>query len=630
MAYARLITWQTTMKSNKGYSKAVKDTVFKNQNVGHAAIELVLPVNEETTKLMHEICESNNIPYYLIHHEVPKGDVSYSSSQIKVLPKKGEKVHSEVSYHVYFSFWPGEKDEETNEQLTKFTLNKPTDDFRDERTGRDFYGKNRNRDLIQSSEIEVQILEGKKAKSKEREYRLSPNVYHHDQSKQQKEILQLQYRARDIIIALVNEGDDPKKVKKIKKNAQETLNELDEFFPEFGIKEKFNKLIDNDIGEAKNFLALVASELNAGYKSNEYYEQLFNITVGDHGDHDIILPVTLDKGAESLTALDARKMLERMARIVQKDSTEYKLHGYNCSSAAGEVIFAGIQDEQLRKKFNDTKRTKMLPMTPQIARVRTLAIAQELQYDLKDNQKAEKLSPVTQSVAIIETLVARKIEKKSTEITKEKIVGKQRINDELTVNDIQKLIKEIKKIRTRGDIPIPSHNLNIEVMKIEQALKKAKQQGKTLPPNESQLLNACINYGSEVSNVLNAATEQRNIAMRKRKNKKKSKADEKGKAVHAKAKKSQDKGKEKIGKTKQKKLKPIVISIGHSSDMPVINPPKEVTTPEQASEKRSYIEKRSHDFLQLRDKFENLAKEEKNIHRSEKDDERNPRKPRQR
>jgi len=492
MSYLQLITWQTTAKRNKGYNKAVRDTALKHENVGHAAVKLVLPVTEETQKYVSEICGEAGIPYYVVPHEVPKADVNYSGSDMPVATKGKSSAHTQAEFHIYFSFWPGDE-EATNEQAKKYTLHTPFEDYSSERYGRNFYGPNRRKDLVSSEQIEIEEIKNKKGKVK-RTFLLSPKITHDDAGLKNNRDLINNFRnelqnLRGKLISAMYSQQDGQKVSISDKDFDFCI-ELDKMFPELNILNKVNLeklkdtngfILDKDDFEREatkileemtaigNLLQMTASSLD--YKDQVYYR-----TEGDHGDNTVMLPVSHSSQGSSNDndyTLDAKMMLLRMKEIVQ--SKKYGFYRYNCSNAAEDVILSGMQNNDIRNQFLKELGHGALPTTPQIARGKTLTVADEIHKKWKgreaEKDKMAKKESISESITIVQNTLNANLKKNEVIIKKEDIPS-QSESKRVTAESLNHLVKMMRNIRREGKYPTLDNALSLE---IKQQVEDAKK-----------------------------------------------------------------------------------------------------------------------------------------------------------
>lgn len=498
MAHAKLTTWQTTNEDNKGYKKAVINSTIKHENVGHAAVTLVLPVTDETTKLVSEICVANHIPYYIVNHTVSSAELEYSSEDTKISAKKGENVSSRTEYHIYFSFWPAPESENKSKSDPKYSLNTPDEDYRSEREGRNFWGKNRRRDLFETKRIKVQEVMDDDKKKVKRRYLLSPEI------SIKRDTNTFNEKATEIGALKINLGSFHTDLMRVINQAQAQnnvsesmpflempdftlLDQLDSFFPDLDIRNKLDlsvlhALYDNqgNINNPAVFMeeAVKVAEhttniiklLNIASKSVPYHERIYhNSQEGDLGDDEIIIPVSFTPKGQIATpadkeALDARKMLERMGEIV-KEGKKWQMHRYNCSSAAEDVIVSGIQQPEQLRAFKSVK-TRGLPQTPQIARRRTQKLATEIQRKWKGVQSIQQVESdsLSESMQMIAKTLEKDIKKKTHEISKSDITGKKERDAHLTADNLLFITDEIKRILSEeGKFPVLSAPLSREI-----------------------------------------------------------------------------------------------------------------------------------------------------------------------
>jgi hypothetical protein len=497
MPYLKLTTWQTTTKDNKGYKKAVIDSTFKHENVGHAAVTLVLPVNDETTKLVDEICEANNIPYYVVNHAVSTADLQYSNEDVKISDRK-ENVSSQTEYHIYFSFWPAAESDVEDKNAPKYSLNTPDEDYKSERDGRTFWKEGRRRDLIESSRIKVQEVMDDKNERVKRVFLLSPQI------SIKRDTNTFNEKALEIGALKIGLADFHSNLMRIISQAQNQNNvadsmpflempdftfidQLDSFFPDLGIRNKLDLSVLHSLYDDKGRITNQATFMEEAIKVAEnvtqimklitqasrsvpYHERIYNDSQeGDLGDDEIIIPVSFISQGQLATpadqeALDARKMLERMAEIV-KAGKKWEMHRYNCSSAAEDVIVSGIQKPEQLREFKSVK-TRGLPQTPQIARRRTLALASEIQSKWQGAKKNQpkKSDSFSASIQMIVKTLEKDIRKNTQEINKSDIVSEKGIDTTLTADNLIALTDEIKRIRNEeGKIPVISVQLTKEI-----------------------------------------------------------------------------------------------------------------------------------------------------------------------
>ncbi len=501
MAYIKLTTWQTTTKENKGYQKAVIDTTFKHENVGHAAVTLVLPVNDETTKLVQEHCDPNNIPYFVVNHSVSTADLEYSSDNIRVTTNH-DSISSQTEYHIYFSFWPAPESEIKDKNTPKYSLNTPDEDYNSERLGRTFWKEGRRRDLIESSQIKVQEVMDDKGERVVRKFLLSPQI------SIKRDTNTFNEKAQKIGALKMGLSEFHSNFMRVISHAQSQNNiadmmpflempdftlidQLDAFFPDLDIRNKLDLSVLHDLyddqGNIINQAAFIKESiqiaenvsgilklLNSASKSVPYHEKLFHDTQeGDMGDDEIIIPVSFTSQGQlpspaDKEALDARKMVERMGEIV-KERKKWQMHRYNCSSAAEDVIVSGIQKEEQLRQFKRVK-TRGLPETPQIARRRTLALAGEIQTKWQGaiQKQSKKSDSFSASIQGIVKVLEKDLKANTVEINKSDITSEKESDANFTADNLIALIGEIKRIRAeQGKIPVLSAQLSKEIYELK-------------------------------------------------------------------------------------------------------------------------------------------------------------------
>lgn len=425
--YFTVHTWQTKPhKEDKGIVQAVVNRKIKDENVGHAAMTLVLPVNEETIALVEKYCgkmgeKKATIPYYIVHHEVKKADLGASVSTIKA---NDTSAYSNSEFHIYFSFWPSTND--------KHFLSSPISDGIDERKGRNFFDKKRNKDLVSSSDISFQEIKNKRGKVVKR-YALSPTIeLKRDQSlyEQKKDNLDDIKNDLEEIISIIYplasiqldkeekgdvDGDYEEKVKaiakgidsgKIEQLAKDLEKKLKHYFPDLDVGSDFSKIkkIDLDNVDSMEIIDIISKYhelIESLNNSLPYYAELFIRTKGDYGDNTQTVSIPEKEGL-----IDVEAMLQAMV-VIAEEEVPYSLLAYNCSSAVAEVVRAGIQNDQLEAAFSSVKH-KLLPNTPQILMRNTRSLSSAVtneEFLARDKIPQKKIpqesSPVTRSMAIV-------------------------------------------------------------------------------------------------------------------------------------------------------------------------------------------------------------------------------------
>ena len=86
----KVCTWGTEYNAGNGMLHLL-DTAFFGGNVGHAAIQLTFPANEEGERLVKEYCEGTDIPF--------------TKKKIVTKDKMGKVVFEEEVYEVFWSWW---------------------------------------------------------------------------------------------------------------------------------------------------------------------------------------------------------------------------------------------------------------------------------------------------------------------------------------------------------------------------------------------------------------------------------------------------------------------------------------------------------------------------------------------
>lgn len=376
--------------------------------------------------------------------------------------------------------------------------------------------------LLESQYIKKQEVQKKGEVT--RVYLLSPNVTHLarksvlvEKEKQLDDIKEGIYsiveNLAEIDKALQSMDDiDKKQIDffKDEDNLSEIIEKFHAFFPDLNIPEKLNsdKLkaelaktpqsapdILYEVSILIDELYLLDNLIKRAEASLPYYAQIYYDTMGDHGDHSITIPVALtpEKPDQARWTLDAKKMMSTLHNIIASD-IKYDLNGYNCSTAVGEIISAGIPDEKQKRDFQVLLSSKYLPATPQGALRATEHLASELQSKRietlpKPSTKSENL--FAQSITMVVNDLAKQIRETTVVITKSDFMKEKEKSKILKAKNIEDLIEHIKWVReNENKIPIIDDKLNMQIEKIkvshEKRLSKLSGKPKSKKDIESQ------------------------------------------------------------------------------------------------------------------------------------------------
>lgn len=342
---AIVYTWGTKVGgSNYGHNIKVKKS---GGNVGHASIELRLPVNKESEELIKKYCDANKIPYEKVQVKVPYIIFEKDDKDGKFTGKISEKMaHESEYYKIYFSVWP---------DFDGISLQKNLqDDQKMEREGVNFSWKD---ELLKDKELEID-KRGKK--------RLGPEVRVHSLPANQQDRNELVNYAQ-----MTNE-------------LRKKSNELWKLHGKMkGMKKNDPKYAKLD--EARDSLHKEINKLRTNIKASEKTlrsKNLFDkyIVLGNLPDNTVELPLK----SNVKPGLDAEKMLQGMVKIAN-EKKDFDLYHNNCSAAVGVVIADGIppQEKTLKKTFKTTGGLGIA--TPQVV----LNNAQKMKNHFSLNKQAK-------------------------------------------------------------------------------------------------------------------------------------------------------------------------------------------------------------------------------------------------
>lgn len=334
-----IYTWKNSIKGH-GFSKPIKSQLLGG-NVGHAALELSFPADEKGKELAQKY---QNIPGLSIR------------KRTETIPEKQEngsyKPKDQVNYFVYFSWWPGSNNghyiNTRKEDLELEWKNEPAPILKQE-IHEHIFGENapaKNKTHIMGTFIRKKEL----TKLKE---------FSHEQLK--KPINDdLAYKELKADEAALQEELDPLTLKEQmylneKRNAALEQREPNQEFKLTTDECERLEKITQDLIKVKAEIELCKREIAERH-----------ISFGEPPSAVIRMPTTHDHN--SLTfALDAEKVLDKMASLA-RSTTNYNFFRFNCSTAATEIVKAGISDELKNSMkadgFNVVNASKAIIATP--------------------------------------------------------------------------------------------------------------------------------------------------------------------------------------------------------------------------------------------------------------------------
>lgn len=370
-------TWGTKDKTSNGLDNFVEQELFGG-NVGHASIEMMLPVTEETKKLIETYCKEetfeefkahlplkaqqkltfeqymeqaeDRIPVRLVETSVPLA-LYNDDGELEVSKKKA----SQTSYYkIDFSFWPGEDG---------FYLSNIEEDMIDEREGHHFEYSERAKEYLQPEE---RIHRGKIG-SQSMTY--APSVIAHQRNLSDEDFKEIERatEAQKIKDLLSSSGLIIKKVKELKslkidgtlglicKNmGLQTAPIIKEFMEANPVQkgekvdiEKFKEFFIEKAREHISGLQRKRSELKKHINKvgdvDEILGRQKHVTRGLPPDHTVELPFV----TESSRGLNPEAMLKKMRELTNPDAAEFNLHTKNCSKTSTAVLKAGAEHDPL-------------------------------------------------------------------------------------------------------------------------------------------------------------------------------------------------------------------------------------------------------------------------------------------
>ncbi|MFO8741411.1 hypothetical protein SC610_05540 [Legionella pneumophila serogroup 1] len=368
-------TWGTKDKTSNGLDNFVDQELFGG-NVGHASIEMTLPISAETKSWIEKYCmeqtfeeykatlpekkqknltfeqymedAEQRIPVRLVRNTTTKSVFNDEG----VLEETNEYASETSYYKIDFSFWPG--------QDAPFYLSNIEEDMVDEREGHHFEYSDKAKEFLQPEE---RIHRGKLG-AKEMTY--APIAIAHQRDMNDKEFkkfglamelakLAEALDAKDILIKKVKELKAPKIdgslgliCKNMGLNPQQVVKEYMEANPlKKGEKvdlEKFKDFFQQKAMEHIDGLQVKKRNLKKAIKDiDDYLDQQEYVTRGIPPDHIVELPYL----SETQRGLNPESMLKKMREITEPDAPEFNLHTKNCSKTSTAVLKAGAEHDEL-------------------------------------------------------------------------------------------------------------------------------------------------------------------------------------------------------------------------------------------------------------------------------------------
>ncbi len=332
-------TWKSGTKG-WGFSKPVKSRLLGG-NVGHAAVELSFPANEKGNELAQK------------YQDIPGLSIRKRTETIPEKQENGSyKPKDQVNYFVYFSWWPGSNNghyiNTRKEDLVSEWDNEPAPILKRE-VHEHIFGENvptKNKTHIMGTFVRQKEI----TKLKE---------FSHEQLKKSvdEDLAYQELKAEEA--SLQGEWDQLALKEQVYLNEKRNA-ELEQREPSNELKLTKNE--SDRIGTITENLIKLKAQIELCKKEIEER----HISLGEPPSAIIRIPTTLDHN--SLTfALDAEKVLDKMASLAQS-KTDYSFFRFNCSTAATEIVKAGISNELKNSMkadgFNVVNASKATIATP--------------------------------------------------------------------------------------------------------------------------------------------------------------------------------------------------------------------------------------------------------------------------
>ncbi|KTD43690.1 hypothetical protein [Legionella quateirensis] len=361
-----IFTWKSSSKG-LGFANPVKSTLFGG-NVGHAAVELTFPADARGEELAKK------------YQDVPGLSIS---KRTEIVPERQEddsyKPKEQVSYFVYFSWWPG--------NTNGHHINNHRDDL----------------------ESEWRHEPAPKIKSEIHEHLFEEGIPLANKTKvkgmltRDKTIIKIKEIAHQ---QLQKDIEDDLAYKELKSSVNALVSEMQHLLDKGNLyrqeliaaaREQRKPDTNLDLNDAEvarvSEISKELRRLDAQIKLCKRDFEERHLSVGESPASVIRIPTNLDHNAPAF-ALDAEQVLDKMASLAESPKA-YSFYKFNCSTTATEVVKAGISDELKDIMKNDgfsvDSAAKATIATPTSCRhfsqqIQTELIHLNLNQDLEINQ----------------------------------------------------------------------------------------------------------------------------------------------------------------------------------------------------------------------------------------------------
>lgn len=368
-------TWSTKDKTSNGLDNFLEQEFFGG-NVGHASIEMTLPISEKTKKMIETYCMEQTFKQYRAtlkskkrnqltfkHYmedakqRIPVRLVETSTNlaryNVDGVLEKTDETASETSYYkIDFSFWPGLRD--------PFNLSNIEEDMMSEREGHHFEYSNKAKEDFQPEERIHRGILGSQTMT------YAPMAIAHQRDMNDKKFakigraLELQkltelLKAENLLISKVNELKSQKisgTLGLICKNmGLQTKPLVEEYMKENPTKpggkvdmDKFKEFLIKKAEEYVESLKERKNEISKQIQNIDYYlDKEEYVTRGRPPDHTEELPYLTESGR----GLDPEAMLKQIRVLTDPDADAFNLHTKNCSKTCTSVLKAGAKNDPL-------------------------------------------------------------------------------------------------------------------------------------------------------------------------------------------------------------------------------------------------------------------------------------------
>ena len=364
-----IFTWKSSSKG-LGFAKPVKSTLFGG-NVGHAAVELTFPADARGEELAKK------------YQGVPGLSIS---KRTEIVPERqvddSYKPKEQVSYFVYFSWWPGNTNghhiNDHRDDLESEWRHEPAPKIKSEihdhifEEGIPLANKTKVKGMLTKDKTIIKIKE-----------------IAHPQLKKDVELDPAYKELKSEIDSLASE-------------MQQLFDKGNHYRQELiaAAREQRQPDTDLDLNDAEVArVSQISKELRSLDTQIKLCKRDFeerHLSVGESPASVIRIPTNLDHNAPTY-ALDAERVLDKMASLAESQKA-YSFYKFNCSTTATEVVKAGISDELKAIMKNDgfsvDRAAKATIATPTSFRhfsqqVQTKLIQLNMNQDLDMNQDIE-------------------------------------------------------------------------------------------------------------------------------------------------------------------------------------------------------------------------------------------------